>query len=127
MAIEILVVDDSPVMRAMIIKALRMTDLPLGPIHQAANGAEGLDRLAEHCSDLVLVDINMPVMGGEEMIERMKADPKLAQLPLVVVSTESSETRIAAIGQRGISFIHKPFSPEQIRDVVVEAMGDGDE
>ena len=69
MSLNVLVVDDSAVMRAMIIKTLRLSGLPLGEVHEAANGQEGLGTLDEHWIDLVLVDINMPVMNGEEMIE----------------------------------------------------------
>ncbi len=122
MSVEILVVDDSSVMRAMIIRTLRMVDLPLGEIHQAANGREGLDLLAAHPVDLVMVDINMPVMGGEEMIERMRAEPELAALPVLVVSTESSETRISELAEKGVHFVHKPFSPEVVRDALRGAL-----
>ena len=71
MAVNVLVVDDSGVMRSMIIKAIRLSGLQLGEVHQAANGREGLEALHQHWIDLVIADINMPVMNGEEMIDRM--------------------------------------------------------
>jgi two-component system chemotaxis response regulator CheY len=123
MALNVLVVDDSAVMRAMIIKTLRMASVPLGEIYQAANGQEGLDALENHWIDLGIVDINMPVMDGEEMIERMRASPDVADIPIVVVSTEGSEARINRLVQNGVKFIHKPFAPESIRDVVAEITG----
>lgn len=123
MALNVLVVDDSAVMRAMIIKTLRMASVPLGEIYQAANGQEGLDALENHWIDLGIVDINMPVMDGEEMIERMRATPDVADIPIVVVSTEGSEARINRLVQNGVKFIHKPFAPESIRDVVAEITG----
>jgi len=126
-ALNVLVVDDSGVARAMIRKTLVVAGLPVGEVHEAGNGQEGLDALAEHWIDLVFVDINMPVMNGEEMIERIQADPALADLPLIVVSTEGSRTRIERLQQRGTKFIHKPFSPEAVLAVVKEITGIGHE
>jgi two-component system chemotaxis response regulator CheY len=123
MALNILVVDDSSVTRAMIIKTLKIAGLPLGEIHQAANGQEGLDELENNWIDLALVDINMPVMNGEEMITRVRERQEWLNLPIVVVSTEGSQTRIERLQQQGAQFIHKPFSPETIREVVSEITG----
>ena len=123
MALNILVVDDSGVMRGMVIKTLRMTGLPLGEVHQAANGQEGLDVLQQHWVDLVILDINMPVMNGEEMIDRMRANPDIQDTPVVVISTEGSITRIERLQQKGARFIQKPFSPEQIRDIIKDITG----
>ena len=125
MTMNVLIVDDSGVMRAMILKTLRMTGLPLGEVHQAANGREGLARLDAHWIDLVIVDINMPVMNGEEMIDHMQANPATANMPTVVVSTEGSQTRIDRLRHKGIRFIHKPFTPETIRDTICEITGIG--
>ncbi len=126
MALNVLIVDDSGVMRAMILKTMKMAGLPLGEVHQAANGQEGLDSLSENWIDLVIVDINMPVMNGEEMIDNMKTSPSLADTPIVVISTEGSETRIARLREKGAYFIHKPFTPEIIRDTIQEITGIGD-
>jgi two-component system chemotaxis response regulator CheY len=126
MALNVLIVDDSGVMRAMILKTMKMAGLPLGEVHQAGNGQEGLDVLGENWIDLVIVDINMPVMNGEEMIDSMRANPEFADTPTVVISTEGSETRIERIRQKGARFIHKPFTPETIRDTIQEMTGIGD-
>ena len=123
MALNVLVVDDSSVVRAMILKTLRVAGLPVGEVYQAGNGREGLDLLEEHWIDLVLVDINMPVMNGEEMVEHMRANPAWADLPVVVVSTEGSQTRIERLQQKGASFVHKPFTPESIRQTVEAITG----
>ncbi len=129
MAINILIVDDSAVMRAMILKTMRMTDLPLGETYQAANGQEGLDVLNQHWIDLVIADINMPVMNGEEMLDRMQENPDTRNIPIIVISTEGSKTRIERFEHKGARFIHKPFSPEIIRDTVTDItrIGAGDE
>src|SRR5512136_802447 len=109
MALNVLIVDDSAVMRSMVLKVLKMSGVPLGEIHQAGNGQEGLEALGEHWIDLVIVDINIPVMTGEEMIDRMRAIPEFVDLPVIVVSTEGSQTRIEKLVEKGVKFIHKPF------------------
>jgi two-component system, chemotaxis family, chemotaxis protein CheY len=123
MSYNVLVVDDSAVMRGMIIKSLRLSGLPVEEIYQAGNGADGLRAIAEHRVDLALVDINMPVMNGEEMVERVRGNPATAGLPIIVVSTESSESRIESFESRGARFIHKPFDPAAFRAVVRDLTG----
>ena len=123
MSFNILIVDDSAVMRAMIARTLRLSGVPVGELHQAGNGVEALERIADHWIDLVLLDINMPVMDGEAVVERLRADPAHASLPIIVVSTERSETRVAALQSRGVEFVHKPFTPEQLRDKIIRITG----
>jgi two-component system chemotaxis response regulator CheY len=125
MAVNILVVDDSGVMRSMIAKTIKLSGLVLGEIQQAANGQEGLEALSQHWIDLVIVDINMPVMNGEEMIDKMLEQPELKDIPIVVISTEGSQTRVERLQDKGARFIHKPFTPEAVRDTVKELLGDG--
>ncbi len=122
MAVNVLVVDDSKVMRKMLIKSISMTNLPLGEIHQAENGREALTQLESSNIDLVLADINMPVMDGEEMIDAIREVPALKELPIVVISAEGSQTRIDNLHSKGTRFIRKPFTPEKIRDVLEETM-----
>lgn len=118
MSLNVLIVDDSAVMRSMVRKTLKMCGIPVTEIYEAANGQEGLECLGENWVDLALVDINMPIMNGEEMIERVRANPETAELPIIVVSTEGSETRIHRIEQHGVKFIHKPFAPETLADTI---------
>jgi len=123
MALNILIVDDSIVARAMIKKTLRLAGLPVGETYEACNGEEGLRLLSDRGVDLALVDINMPVMNGEEMIHRMRAEPKTQGIPVVVISTEGSHTRIERLEQQGVTFIHKPFTPESLRDTLRQLVG----
>lgn len=125
MGINILVVDDSSVMRAMIIKTLRMSGLDLGEIHEAANGAEGLDALSRQWTDLVILDINMPVMNGEDMLKQMRESPETRDIPAIIISTEGSKTRIDRLVKLGASFVHKPFTPELIRSTINQRLGIG--
>ena len=125
MAYNILVVDDSRVMRTMIIKSLGMSGVDMGDVYQAGDGKEGLEALDKNWIDLVIVDINMPVMNGQEMIDTMRQNPDMSAVPVIVISTEGSEKRIAQLKEKGIRFIHKPFTPEIIRDTVNEIMEEG--
>ncbi|MEW6260165.1 MAG: response regulator [Thermodesulfobacteriota bacterium] len=124
---NILIVDDSSVMRQMIIKALNMSGLPIGELHQAGNGREGLEVLDRNWVDLVILDINMPVMNGEEMMLEMKQHPAYGDIPVVVVSTEGSATRIERMKALGALFVHKPFTPEIIRDTIQSLLVTGDQ
>jgi two-component system chemotaxis response regulator CheY len=107
----------------MIIKTLRLAEIPVGDVLQASDGQEGLDVLGQNEVDLVFTDINMPVMDGEEMVQRLRQNPQWANLPLVVVSTEGSQTRIERLEAQGAWFVHKPFTPEAVREVVRELTG----
>lgn len=127
MALNVLVVDDSAVMRKMIIKTLRLSGVPLGDIHEAGNGREGLSKLDTEWIDFALVDINMPVMNGEEMIDAVRESETIADLPIVVVSTERSEIRLARLREKVSAIIHKPFTPEKLRETIVEITGVSDE
>ena len=123
MSFNVLVVDDSSVMRTMIIRTLRMSGVPLGDVHQASNGAEALDVLQAEWVDLALVDINMPVMNGVELIDRVRKNDETRDLAIIVVSTESSETRIREVRGQGARFVHKPFTPEILREMITEVTG----
>ena len=123
MSFNILVVDDSAVMRSMIIRILRLTGLSLGEVYEAPDGREGLKVLDEKWVDLALVDINMPVMNGEEMIDNVRSNQTTANLPIIVVSTESNVSRIESIRRKNVEFVHKPFSPEVLRKTVLQITG----
>lgn len=124
MALELLVVDDSPVTRKMVRRAIGLCGLPVDGIREAGDGAEALAHLAARPVDLVLADVNMPVMSGIELVERMAADPGLARIPVVIVATPMSEERIERLFERGArAYLAKPFRPEALRDVVVQILG----
>jgi two-component system chemotaxis response regulator CheY len=125
MGINILIVDDSSVMRTMILKTLRMSGLSLGDIYEASNGVEGLEILNMRWMDLVILDINMPVMNGEDMMIRMKAHPEMRDIPVIIISTEGSKTRIDGLIKMGATFIRKPFTPEIVRDAINQSLGSG--
>jgi two-component system, chemotaxis family, chemotaxis protein CheY len=121
MALNVLVVDDSDVIRSMILKSLRIADVPIAAAFEASNGREALSVLEDNWVDVVIADINMPVMDGLEMLRRIRASGPIADTPVIVVTTEGSTSRVTELADAGVSaFVRKPFTPERIRDVVLE-------
>lgn len=119
MAANVLVVDDSSIMRRMIRRTLEISGLDIGEVFEAGNGIEAFACLDGNPVDVVLLDINMPVMTGMQFVRRLGDDPRLRDVPIFIASTEGSEVRIGQLltaGARG--FIRKPFHPEQLRDLL---------
>ncbi|HYQ15846.1 MAG TPA: response regulator [Polyangiaceae bacterium] len=124
MSLNVLVVDDSPVMRKMVIRVLGMSGLPIAGVHEACQGREALELLArEQGINLGLFDVNMPVLNGEELVVQIRAQPQTAALPVVMVSTEGSAERIERLKRLGAAFIRKPFGPEALLDAIISATG----
>jgi two-component system chemotaxis response regulator CheY len=124
--VHVLVVDDSPVTRKMVRRALGQCGLDVATVREAGDGAQALEALAAAPADLVLADVNMPVLNGLEMVERMAADPNLSRIPVVIVATPMSEDRIARLLDNGArAYIAKPFRPEALKQVIVEILGEG--
>lgn len=124
MAYNILVVDDSDTMRAVIAKTIGLAGVALGTLFQATNGAEGIEVLRREWVDLVLADINMPVLNGVGMVAQMKADPGMGDIPVIIVSTEGSATRLQALKDQGVKgFLRKPFTPEELKKAVETVLG----
>ncbi|MCE5250236.1 response regulator [bacterium] len=124
MALKVLVVDDSDVMRKIVKRVLGLSGFEIDTIYDAANGDEALMVLVDNEVDVVLTDINMPVMSGTELLKAMKADQRFAHVPVIVVSTEGRTERIASILELGAAgYITKPFKPEDIRLVIKDALG----
>jgi two-component system chemotaxis response regulator CheY len=120
----ILTVDDSPMTRAMIRRTIGMSGVPVARLIEAADGQAGLDALLANPVDLVLADINMPVMDGLEMIRRYAAAPGRRDVPILVISADSGEQRRAELTGLGVrGFLTKPFTPEKLRDLFTAALG----
>ena len=124
MAYNVLVVDDSSAYRSMVQRTLELSELSIDGVHHAADGREALDILEAHWVDLVFADVNMPVMNGVELVDRMAEDPNLCDVPVVIITSEGATRRIDKLRQRGVAgYLRKPCSPESIRDVVERVTG----
>jgi two-component system chemotaxis response regulator CheY len=122
--IRALIIDDSSVMRKIVERSLRQAGLDLDKVVEAGNGAEALAALRENAVDLILCDINMPVMDGLEFV-RQAATLELAKgVPIVMITTEGSESHVVqalTAGARG--YIRKPFTPDQVKQHVLPVLG----
>lgn len=123
MSHRILVVDDSPIIRTIVRRSIGMSGLDVADVLEAGNGREALDVLAREAVDVVFADLNMPEMSGQELVDRMCEDSRLVSIPVVVVSSDRNEQRLAELRRRGIrAFVKKPFRPEQLRGVVEDLL-----
>lgn len=116
----VLIVDDSSVMRKIVERALRQAGLNLTRVVEAASGVEGLAALAEERVDLIVSDINMPVMDGLEFVRQVQRRSLAPGVPVVMITTEGGEEHVRqalAAGAQG--YIRKPFTPDQVRDRVL--------
>jgi two-component system, chemotaxis family, chemotaxis protein CheY len=111
---NVLVVDDSRVMREMIIACLRgLPDLAFEP---AASGLEAIEKLSLSVFDLVVLDLNMPDIGGYDVLEFVRHQDQLRNVPILVVTTRGDETsRTRALDAGASRFMTKPFTPEDIQ------------
>src|SRR6195256_6790070 len=122
-SIRALIVDDSSVMRKIVERSLRQAGIELAKVFEAGNVAEALGVLQKNKVDLILCDINMPVMDGLEFIKQLPGVANAKDVPVVMITTEGSETHVVqalSCGARG--YIRKPFTPEQVREHIVPVL-----
>lgn len=121
---EILVVDDSKVMRDMIVACLR--SVPDATFTHATTGLEAIERLSLKKFDLMVLDLNMPDVGGIEVLEFVRGQDQLRELPIVVVTTRGDETsRTRALEAGADRFMTKPFTPDAIVAEVSGLLAEG--
>ena len=118
--VRALIVDDSSVMRKIVERALRQAGLNLLVVYEGASGIEGLDLLRAKQVDLILSDINMPSMDGLEFLRQLRMQNLAPGVPVVMITTESSEAHVKQAIQAGAQgYIRKPFTAEQVKERVL--------
>jgi two-component system, chemotaxis family, chemotaxis protein CheY len=118
--IRALIVDDSSVMRKIVERALRQAGLDPLVVHEAGSGTEGLELLRTKPVDLILSDINMPSMDGLEFLRQIRTQNLAPDVPVVMITTESSEEHVRQAIQAGAQgYIRKPFTAEQVKERVL--------
>ena len=120
MSIRTLIVDDSSVMRKIVDRSLRQAGIEMSQVFEAGNGVEALGVLQANRVDLILCDINMPVMDGLEFIKQLATVENATGTPIVMITTEGSEAHVVqalACGARG--YIRKPFTADQVKEHVI--------
>jgi two-component system chemotaxis response regulator CheY len=119
--LNLLIVDDSVLMRALVRRAASLSNVPLGTIYEAGNGEEALRLLETASIDAVFTDLNMPVMTGFELLEVIGRDERWRNLLRVVISAGTSAA--PGTGSFGVTrFVEKPFRPEAIRDALASLL-----
>ena len=118
--LKILIVDDSATMRRMVRRVVELSEVAIADIYEAANGREALDLIDNTPVDALFTDINMPVMGGIELLRQLSTREAGAKPPLrVVISTDGSDARRKeADGLDVARYLEKPLRPEVMRDVL---------
>ncbi len=117
---DILVVDDSAAIRKILTRVLRQTGMAIQTIHEAGDGQDALAVMAQHKIDLVLSDINMPKMDGLQLLASLKASPQWHSIPVVMITTEGGETKVAEAVRFGAAgYVRKPFTADQIKEKLV--------
>lgn len=124
MSCNVLIVDDSRILRTAIRKVVRLAGIEDDRIHEAGNGQEALELLEMVWIDLVLLDLNMPVMDGEQFAKELRQKPDLADVAVVVVSTEGNRDRLQRMRDLGVlDTLHKPFEPEDLHRLIAKVLG----
>jgi len=110
------VVDDSSAMRKMVERSVRQSGIELTEVFQAANGAEALVVLQDNVVDLILCDINMPVMDGLEFVKRLSSVTNAKDVPVIMITSGGSESDVLqAIASGAKGYLRKPFAADQVR------------
>ena len=107
MGLRVLIVDDSPLMRNVVRRVVKLSGVEIDVCLEAANGQEALECLRSQTVDLVLTDINMPKMSGADLLREMKQSGLLARIPTLVISTDAPEHRIHDMIELGAHGYHK--------------------
>ena len=112
MPLKILAVDDSKTIRMIVKKAFKAYNCE---VIEAENGKEGLETASKEKPDLIILDITMPVMTGPEMLEELKKDPGLKEIPVIMLTAESGKENVVQILKMGVKdYMVKPFKGEQL-------------
>ena len=109
---KILSIDDSRTIRMIVTRTLKNHDCI---VSEASNGEEGLAAAAADKPDVILLDITMPVMDGITMLTKLREDPALKDIPVIMLTAESSRENVSHIARLGVrDYLVKPFKEEQL-------------
>ena len=121
--LDILIVDDSAAIRKILQRVLRQTDLTLGEVSEAGDGAEALALLQGKAVGLILSDINMPNMDGLQFLARLRQMDHMKLVPVIMITTEGGQGKVMEAVQLGASgYLRKPFTVEQIKEKVAAVL-----
>jgi two-component system, chemotaxis family, chemotaxis protein CheY len=117
---DVMIVDDSAAIRKILQRVLVQAEVPMGKVHEAGDGLEALEKLKTDKVGLILSDINMPNMDGLELLSKLKADPNLKDVPVIMITTEGGQAKVLeAVNLGAAGYVRKPFTAEQIKEKLV--------
>ena len=120
---NIMVVEDSPTMRQLITFALKR--LPDYKVVEAVNGMDAFKKLSSEPFDLILADINMPVMDGLKLIGLLRSDLKYKKIPIIIITTEgTAEDKKKAMAAGATAYLSKPIQTQDLLKMVRKLLGD---
>jgi two-component system chemotaxis response regulator CheY len=120
MPLDVLIVDDSAVIRKILHSVLVQAQLPLGKVHEAKDGREALQMLLAEPVGLIFTDISMPNMDGIELLSALKAMDAYKSIPVLMITAEGSEEKVMRALELGAAgYVRKPFTREQIKEKLV--------
>lgn len=112
---KILCVDDFSTMRRIIRNILKQ--LGYENVDEAENGQEAYDKVKDGAYDFVITDWNMPVLDGLGFLKRVRSDPKIKDIPILMVTAEAEKEKVVAAIQAGVNnYIVKPFTAETLKE-----------
>ena len=122
--VKILLVDDEPDLVCTVEYRLRFANYE---VVTAANGHEGLERAAADKPDLILLDTNMPGMNGHEMLDHLRADATLKDIPVIMLTARAEPQDITVAAERGVSnYVTKPFDFTHLIDEIQRVLDERD-
>ena len=120
---SILIVDDSSAMRSVIKRIIKLSGFEMETCVEAGDGQDALEVLRSQPVDMVISDINMPRMDGEALLREISADQKLCRTPVVIVSSDATESRAARLLELGAgAYLVKPFQPHVLREKLEQVL-----
>lgn len=123
MALKVMIVDDSLVMRKLIVKSLKQSGIDVDPV-EASNGKEALKKLDPKTVQLIISDWNMPLMDGLTFAKTLKGAKDKKHIPIIMVTTEGSMAKFEEALNCGVDdYITKPFTPEKLRKKLEKVTG----
>jgi len=127
MSFNVLIVDDSASMRAVIKKIVTISGFQMDKCLEANNGREAMEVLSTNWIDIIISDINMPEVNGLELLEQLQKNETLKEIPVIMITTEGSAERMQEAFKRGAKgFVKKPFLPDEIKKILYDVIGVGE-
>lgn len=123
---KVIIADDSALARAFMIKCIKVSGVSDCIFIEVSNGLEAIEKLKEVIPDLLITDINMPKLNGIDLVKTIKANPKLVDIPIVVMTSAGNSEQRDELERLNVSqILAKPFTPKDVMDIANNLLGNG--